>query len=90
MAFVDKLKQKISHSPNDTWSPKEVILRAESYWIKFSQPTASGYQGISDFGLFVDHYGLWRCKGYLDNADIQVSDSSEIQTPLYPPGWAKL
>ena len=37
MAFVDKLKQKISHSPNDTWSPKEGILRAESYWIKFSQ-----------------------------------------------------
>ena len=74
MAIVDRLKQKISHSHNDTWSLEESISRAESYLIKISQqqlvPIKEFHIWKHQFGLFVDHNGVWRSKGHLDNANI--------------------
>ena len=47
MAFVDRLKHKMSHSHNNTWSLEESISRAESYWIKISQQQLVSIKEIS-------------------------------------------
>ena len=61
------------------------IATSELYWIRACQGTLvhddKFKEWKSQFGLFSDNAGLWRCKGILDNANLPASTIHPILLP---------
>ena len=82
--FIRLLKNKAKSS--DTIRPnileQEEIDEAETLWIVQAQTSLTQETHFNEwkkqFGLFLDHKGIWRCGGRLDNADFQYATKHPI------------
>ena len=63
------------------------IAASRLYWIKACQETLvqddKFKEWKSQFGLFLDNAGVWRCKGRLENANLSAS----TMHPILLPNW---
>ena len=82
--FIKLLKHKEMFT-GTIWSiilEPEEITEAERLWIVQAQTLLAQVTRFNEwkrkFGLFLDHKGIWRCGGRLDNVDLQYATKHPI------------
>ena len=80
LKFCNLLLSKVR--PDTASADPDVLFRAEGLWISASQrmlmKDKKFSQWKSQFGLFQDDVGIWRCAGRIQNADVPFSTKHPI------------
>ena len=87
-AYVIRFIKLLKHKARSTGTIRSIILEpeeiteAERLWIVQAQTLLAQETRFNEwkrqFGLFLDHKGIWRCGGRLDNADLQYATKHPI------------
>ena len=79
----NKVKAKIATSSEPVaLSEVELLAQAETLWVKIAQrPFAKESNLQKQFDLFLDEDGVWRCGGWLSNADVPFRMKHPVLLP---------
>ena len=80
--FIERVKAKLKDKTVDPELSASDITAAELYWIKVVQKSLMKNDKFSlwkwQFGMYLDESGVWRCRGRMENADLDVQAKCPI------------
>ena len=82
--FIERVKAKVKGTTEHVSPELNVtdLAASELYWITISQRMLDQFSNWkTQFGLYLDESGVWRCKGRLCNADLPVTTKFPIILP---------
>ena len=84
--FIERVKAKLKDRTVDPELSASDITAAELYWIKVVQKSLMKNVKFSiwkrQFGMYLDQSGVWRCRGRMENADLEVQAKCPIMLCL--------
>ena len=80
--FIERVKAKLKDRTVDPELSASDTTAAELYWIKVVQKSLMENVKFSiwkrQFGMYLDQSGVWRCRGRMENADLDVQAKCPI------------